>query len=392
MAPEVLGGSPATQRSDLYGLGVLLFRLLTRRLPVVADSLEGLRLAHATGVRHSVSGLRSDLPPVVAAQIDQVCHPDPEKRSSSASEVATALVTALGEMLSSQPPARTTAERWWVRLKRPALVAMLALGSILTLAGAAWDQTPGRALRRVFGLSAPPRSPLYIALNGGLAIVRGRRLELHAQNAGLAGTIAVSRDLGVRITGGMPPWIPGGAFALDGTPLSAAIGAPRGICCFADGTTDGVFNYAALTDSTLLDPIGSRVLASPGVYRFGRDWSNAERLFPLPADGVYEGIGYAGASRTFFLTRRFPDRTAIEQWSAGGQLLATPIVLRNAYLRGLAIDPLDGTLWLYRVDNPAPVLRLENFEPTGPHVASLEIVHDIPNFGPTGAEFAWLKQ
>ena len=49
MAPEVLDGATATAVSDLYSLGVLLFKLATRELPVRADSLDELRQAHASG-------------------------------------------------------------------------------------------------------------------------------------------------------------------------------------------------------------------------------------------------------------------------------------------------------------------------------------------------------
>lgn len=47
MAPEVLAGGSATVGSDIYCLGVLLYRILTATYPVVATDLAQLRLGPA---------------------------------------------------------------------------------------------------------------------------------------------------------------------------------------------------------------------------------------------------------------------------------------------------------------------------------------------------------
>ena len=46
-APEVVDGQPATRQSDIYSLGVLLYRLATGRYPVEGRTLEEVRAAHA---------------------------------------------------------------------------------------------------------------------------------------------------------------------------------------------------------------------------------------------------------------------------------------------------------------------------------------------------------
>ena len=48
LAPEMLAGGPATPRSDIYSLGVLLFHLVTA-VSVRARGLDELRAAHADG-------------------------------------------------------------------------------------------------------------------------------------------------------------------------------------------------------------------------------------------------------------------------------------------------------------------------------------------------------
>jgi len=70
MAPELLGGARADAASDLYALGVLLFELLTGRLPFEGASMGVLLRAMASSAPQTVRALRPDLPAAQAEALD----------------------------------------------------------------------------------------------------------------------------------------------------------------------------------------------------------------------------------------------------------------------------------------------------------------------------------
>jgi serine/threonine-protein kinase len=84
LAPEIFNRQPATVRSDLYSLGVLLYRLATGAYPVEANSLAELRRAHAAGTRPALRGRRPDLPARLASAIERALDPNPEHRFATA--------------------------------------------------------------------------------------------------------------------------------------------------------------------------------------------------------------------------------------------------------------------------------------------------------------------
>ena len=80
LAPEILDGGDASPASDVYSLGVLLYRLACGTFPVQADSLEELRNAHRFGGRRPLSSVRPRLPRPIAATIERALEPDPTRR------------------------------------------------------------------------------------------------------------------------------------------------------------------------------------------------------------------------------------------------------------------------------------------------------------------------
>jgi serine/threonine protein kinase/tetratricopeptide (TPR) repeat protein len=95
VAPEVLRGDAATPRSDVYSVGVLLYRLLTGAFPVAAASLAELLAAHARGSQPDVREVRPELSKSLATVVNDALSPQPDRRPASAGDLANALEAAL---------------------------------------------------------------------------------------------------------------------------------------------------------------------------------------------------------------------------------------------------------------------------------------------------------
>lgn len=80
-------------RADLYSLGVLLFRLLTGRLPYQGDTLAELVSQHASAPIPKVTDVDPAIPKELDAIVARAMAKDPEKRYQSASDLSDDLST-----------------------------------------------------------------------------------------------------------------------------------------------------------------------------------------------------------------------------------------------------------------------------------------------------------
>jgi hypothetical protein len=123
LAPEVLDGGPTSVRSDVYGLGVLLYHLATGSFPVRASSIDGLRDAHGRGLRTAVRDARPDLPRDLAFIIDRATASDEHARFESAAAFELAIRSV------DRARARRTARlRWWAAAAAVVLAATAGFG------------------------------------------------------------------------------------------------------------------------------------------------------------------------------------------------------------------------------------------------------------------------
>jgi len=91
LAPELFRGGHATIRSDVYSVGVLLYRMLTATYPVHGENVTALRLAHERRDRDDVLATRRDVPRPLASIIDRAIDADASRRYQSVDALAAAL-------------------------------------------------------------------------------------------------------------------------------------------------------------------------------------------------------------------------------------------------------------------------------------------------------------
>ena len=91
LAPEVLSGGEATPQSDVYGIGVVLFRLLTNTYPVCGGDLADLRRAHASSGDANARVDRTEIPRRLRRVLARALDPNPERRYAGADVMGAAL-------------------------------------------------------------------------------------------------------------------------------------------------------------------------------------------------------------------------------------------------------------------------------------------------------------
>ncbi len=100
LTPEQANGQPVDARTDVYQMGVVLFEMLTGRIPFDADTPVGLIFQHVTAPIPSVRALNHQLPPSADAVLSKAMAKLPDARYSTAGALAAA---AASEFLAAPP-------------------------------------------------------------------------------------------------------------------------------------------------------------------------------------------------------------------------------------------------------------------------------------------------
>jgi eukaryotic-like serine/threonine-protein kinase len=104
LSPEQARGGIATKRTDIYSLGIVLFEMLTGKLPFSGESAVSIALKHLQEQTPSVRALRPDIPQSLENVILKATAKDPAVRYSSADAMLRDLHTVLSPERSGEAP------------------------------------------------------------------------------------------------------------------------------------------------------------------------------------------------------------------------------------------------------------------------------------------------
>jgi serine/threonine-protein kinase len=185
LSPEQARGRPVGPGSDLYGLGAVLYEMLTGSPPFSGESPIAVALRHIQEPVPDVREVRPDVPEPVARLVAKLLAKDPEERYSSAAAVRERIAeiregkpdlpvtAAFAEARPSRPAPRR--RKWVPWAVAAAVVLLLAAGGYLALAR--WlAGPPPVALARVVGLPLP-RAEAILASQGFQTQVVGQRAD-----------------------------------------------------------------------------------------------------------------------------------------------------------------------------------------------------------------------
>ncbi|HKQ97662.1 MAG TPA: serine/threonine-protein kinase [Candidatus Polarisedimenticolia bacterium] len=314
MAPEIFLGERATPASDIYSLGVVLYRLVSMRYPVTGTDVADLSVAHRRPRTQSLRDVRADLPAAFVQVIERALAADPRRRYATPGEMERDLIAAIG---SGRPPEPVPVPTSWWRLGS-------GLGVAAALAIAAMIMWPS-----LFGFARPLRVEASLFRSG---------------------------------TGTVERLLPGGHVA-PGDRLFLEIEGSQAMHVY-------VLNEDAAGNSFVLFPLPDSDLQNPLVprrsYRLPGGLNGAPSFWEVSSAGGEETIVAIASSKPLEEVRRFIGGLPVAK--AGGPSAPAPDTVSS--LRGIgavtteppAKHPLnalfqdlnrraaqDGTLWVWQV-------------------------------------------
>jgi WD40 repeat protein len=264
LAPEIFRREPATPRSDVYSLGVLLFRLATGRFPIAGGTIREIRRAHDEGSRPSLGAIRRDLPAHLVEAVDRSLDPRPDRRFATARAFASALA------------ATTTRPMRRVAVIAGTLTFAVAALMILVVASQFSSPPPLGAARPGAGVVVQQVFPEFqrdVSIRG--AAHKGRWVPCARRNS-RSMAICDLEDLSIKVL--RAPQNP----ATEGVPRSMALFSPDGrrlAYVWATGPRDErmslrVIDVSTNEERTLFEVLGVLVL---------RQWISSRRALHVTA-------------------------------------------------------------------------------------------------------------
>ena len=221
MSPEQVSGTPLDGRSDVYSLALVLFRMLTDRLPFEGDTPQGVLMGRLTSPPLKLAEVlpQRDLPAQLQVVLDRALERECERRYATATGFGQAVAAAVQSAKTIQVETAPSIEQ-----------AAAAETEVI--------DTTGQAVR--LGETPTPETPQPIA-----------PLEKSSRRSGLK--LAVYGSVGVAAVG--LAWVIVGSGmvstgnGMEERPDSTSLGTPAGVAEFADSKQEPAGDADVLASS-----------------------------------------------------------------------------------------------------------------------------------------------
>lgn len=130
MAPEQILGDEIDGRTDVYAAGIVLYQLLTGKMPFSGRTYEEIIVRHVQEACPSPRDLVADLPPLLCEVVLTATAKKPEERFQSAEafrRLLTQVPTQIVVTPSPAAPATSRVSRWWPLATGAVLLAVVLL-------------------------------------------------------------------------------------------------------------------------------------------------------------------------------------------------------------------------------------------------------------------------